>query len=435
MAKPVELVMVGAGNRGYLAYGGYAERHPEDVRFVAVAEPDEGRRARFAQAHHIPPERQFRSWEELAERPQLAEGLVNATMDRQHFPSTVRFLALGYHVLLEKPMTTTPEHAVLLAQLAERHGRILQIAHVLRYAPFFRTIYEIVTSGRLGEIVSLDWRENLSFLHFAHSFIRGNWSNTERASPMILTKCCHDLDLLVWIIGRHCVRLSSFGSLTHFTPQRVGPEIPERCTDGCPIADNCPYYAPRIYLDLVPPTSPFRQAVSLDQSREGMLAALRTGPYGRCVYHCDNTAVDHQVVLMEFDGQLAVSLTMQGCSHVEGRTVRIDGTRATLLANESRREIQLFDHLTGTAETLRLATPPGGHGGGDEGLMRAFVAAVREGRPILTSAQQSVESHLLAFAAESARLGGAVVNMEEFRQKVTEAAAHLPEAVGGAVTR
>uniref|UniRef100_A0A831X6J2 Gfo/Idh/MocA family oxidoreductase n=1 Tax=Thermorudis peleae TaxID=1382356 RepID=A0A831X6J2_9BACT len=418
MSQPIEAVLVGAGNRGFLAYGTYALRFPEDVRFVAVAEPDDGRRTRFAQAHNIPPDRQFRSWEELAEHPPLAPALVNATMDRQHYPSTLAFLEAGYHVLLEKPMATTPEHCIALARTAERYGRILQIAHVLRYAPFFRKVYELVRSGRLGEIVSVDWRENLSYFHFAHSFVRGNWANTERASPMILTKCCHDLDLLVWILDRHCERVSSFGSLTHFTPDKAGPEIPERCTDGCPIADDCPYYAPRIYLERAP-NSALRHAVSPDPSPEAILHALRTGPYGRCVYRCDNTAVDHQVVLLEFEGKLAVSLTMQGCSHVEGRTLRIDGTRATLLANESRRELLVADHLTGETELIRLPEPVGGHGGGDVGLMRTFVRAVRgEVASVLTTARQSVESHLIAFAAEEARLSGKVVGMDLYGQLV-----------------
>jgi len=421
MQQPVEAVLVGAGNRGTLAYGTFALRAPWELRFVAVAEPDDERRARFAREHGIPPERQFRSWQELAEQPQLAPALVNATMDRDHFPSTLAFLERGYHILLEKPMATTPEHCIALLAAATRHGRILQIAHVLRYAPFFRKIYDLVQSGRLGEIVSVDWRENLSYYHFAHSFVRGNWANTERASPMILTKSCHDLDLLVWILDRPCERLASFGSLTHFVPEKAPPGAPLRCTDGCPVADTCPYYAPRIYLVLAASSS-FRHAVSPDPDPQAVLRALATGPYGRCVYHCDNTAVDHQVVLMEFAGQLAVSFTMQGASHVEGRTVRIDGTRATLLANESRRELLVADHLTGETETIRLPQPIGGHGGGDVGLIRAFVRAVRgERSDVLTSAQQAVDSHLLAFAAEEARCTGVVVDFRAYRQRLEHA--------------
>ena len=251
MTAPVELLMVGAGGRGFHAYGKYAAAHPEEERFTAVVEPDDGRRRRFAEAHSIPTERQLRSWDELTGRPQLAQADVNATQDRMHVPSTLALLEAGYDVLLEKPMATTPAECVELVQTAQRRGRVLQICHVLRYAPFFRTIRDIVASGRLGDIVSFQWNENLVYWHFAHSFVRGNWGNSKRSGPMMLTKCCHDLDLLVWMLG-HPQRLASFGSLTHFCEDKVGPEIPDRCTDGCPIEAECPYYAPRIYIERDP---------------------------------------------------------------------------------------------------------------------------------------------------------------------------------------
>jgi predicted dehydrogenase len=418
--RPVELVMVGAGNRGHLAYGAFAERNPDVAKFVAVVEPDEARRARFANAHGIPAERQFRSWEDIASRPPLAPALINATLERHHRDSTLGLLAAGYDMLLEKPIAPTAAECLEIASAAEAHGRLLQIAHVLRYAPFFLALREIITSDRLGAIVSVDWRENLVYWHFAHSYVRGNWGNTARAGPMILTKCCHDLDLLVWMFGR-CERLSSSGSLTHFTRGAVGPEIPERCTDGCPIAEVCPYFAPRIYLDRLreDPASFAVAAVTLDRTSEGVMRALETGPYGRCVYRSDNDAVDHQVVLMHFAGGLSVSLTMQGSSHVEGRTVRIDGTRATLLANEARGEMEIHDHRTGQAERISRPRGVGGHGGGDDGLMRAFVGAIQGDRAgVLTSAREAVASHLMAFAAERARLQDEVVDMQAFRSSL-----------------
>jgi predicted dehydrogenase len=427
--RPVELVMVGAGNRGYLAYGAFAERHPEEAKFVAVVEPDDARRARFAGAHQIPTDRQFRSWEDIADRAPLAPGLVNATLERTHRDSTLALLAAGYDMLLEKPIAITPKECLEIAAAAESTGRLLQIGHVLRYAPFFQEVREIVASGRLGAIVSVDWRENLVYWHFAHSYVRGNWGSSQRGGPMILTKCCHDLDLLVWMFG-NCERLSSSGSLTHFTRDAVGPEIPDRCTDGCPIADDCPYFAPRVYLDRLRenPGSFAVSAVTIDRTPEGIMRALETGPYGRCVYRSDNDVVDHQVVLMRFAGGLSVSLTMQGASHLEGRTIRIDGMRATLLANESRGEFQIHDHRAGTSERTTKQRGVGGHGGGDEGLMRAFVAAMRGDRAgVLTSARESVTSHLLAFAAEESRLSGEAVEMRAFTEKAAASRGGLPD--------
>ena len=415
----VEAVMVGAGGRGRLAYGPYALDHPDEIRFVAVAEPDDARRAEFAKAHGISRAGQFRSWEDLVERPALGVAALNSTMDQTHHASTLALLAAGYEVLLEKPMATSPQDCVDLVRAARQAGRMLQICHVLRYAPFFRTIYDIVRSGRLGGLVSADWRENLSYFHFAHSFVRGRWSNSSRSAPMILAKCCHDLDQLVWILGSQPSRVASFGSLRHFRRERVAAAVPERCTDGCPVAEECPYFAPRVYLELG--GSWFRDAVSLDPSPEAIMRGLELGPYGRCVYRCDNDVVDHQVVLLEFANGQAASLTMQGASHVEGRTMRLDGMRATLLGNESRNELVILDHRSGASQTIRPQVPHGaGHGGGDVGLMAAFVAALEKGAGdhVLTGAEDSLESHLLAFAAEEARLSGEVIEMDRYRRPV-----------------
>jgi predicted dehydrogenase len=414
---PLELVLVGAGGRGYHAYGAYARAHPGEVHFIAVAEPDDGRRERFSEAHGIPLDRQFRSWDELAAQPQLARAAVNTTMDRTHHASTLALLEAGYDVLLEKPMATTPAECVELVHAAEQRGRILQICHVLRYAPFFRIIYDLVTSGQLGDIVSFEWNENLIYWHFAHSFVRGNWSKSQRSGPMILTKCCHDLDLLVWMLGAP-LKVASFGSLTHFQPERAGPEIPHRCTDGCPIEAECPYYAPRIYIER-DPGHWARDPVSLDHSPQALLRGLETGPYGRCVYRSDNDVVDHQVVLLTFPGGLTASVTMQGASPVEGRTLRIDGKRATLFGNEARKQLDVHDHRTGRVERLHPELPASGHGGGDAGVMHDFLLALQSGeRRVLTSAADSLVSHLLAFAAEEARVSQCVIDLAVYSEQV-----------------
>ena len=247
MGDPIEAVLVGAGNRGYEAYGPYALKHPERIRFTGVVDPHEGRRRRFAEAHGIAPERQFGSWQDLYARGRIAEALVNCTLDRMHLASTLPALELGYEVLLEKPMANTLEGNVQLVRAAEERGRLLMICHVLRYTACFSALHRILASGRLGRIITVEHRENVVYWHMAHSFVRGNWRDSQIESPMILAKCCHDMDLLFWNLGP-VRRLNSFGSLLHYRPENAPPGAPERCTDGCPVADDCSWYAPRLYL-------------------------------------------------------------------------------------------------------------------------------------------------------------------------------------------
>jgi predicted dehydrogenase len=434
----VKLALIGAGNRGF-AYGKYALLHPDEVQFVAVADPITERREQFLSAHRI--SNGFSSWEDLLSQPSLADAVIIATPDRLHVAPTVAALQRGYDVLLEKPMANTLSDCVELVRAAEQTGHNLQVCHVLRYSDFFNQIQQIVSSGVLGDLVTVEHRENVVYWHMAHSYVRGNWRRRDESSPMILAKCCHDLDLLYWIINEPMIRLSSVGSLRHFRPaQAPHPDIPMRCTDGCPIETECPFSAIGIYLERRPWRSiaqgvsnvpyydfsverdwPFSVLAHGDLSSQAILSALHEGPYGRCVYHCDNDVVDHQVVTMETQSGISVVLVMHGHSDEEGRVMRYDGTKATLEARfmHNINEIRIHHHLTGRTEIVQPLGAHVTHGGGDAGLMAAFVESVRSGQwGPLTSARAALESHLLAFAAEQARLDGSVISMETFRTNV-----------------
>jgi predicted dehydrogenase len=403
------------------------------VRIAAVAEPDPIRRGRMADAHDLDDSRCFGSWEDLIAAGPLGDAAIVATQDQMHVEPAVAAMAAGYDVLLEKPMAHTLEGCVRLVQESERLGRVLQICHVLRYSPFWRTLHEILHSGVLGDIITVEHRENVAFWHMAHSFVRGNWRNKELSSPMILAKCCHDLDVLVWNLQSPVRRLASAGSLLHYRSESVGPEIPLRCVDNCPIEPQCPFSAIGIYLDYertfdglpaelsaagLDPSAPERwpfNVISPDVTRVGRRRAIEEGPYGRCVYRCDNDVVDHQSVLLELQNGASVNLIMHGHSDREHRSMRYDGTRATLRARALEPgEIEINYH-GGKSERILVDSGATGHGGGDEGIMGDFVRVLRGEITPLTTARVSLESHLLAFAAEEARVSGQWVDMVEYR--------------------
>jgi predicted dehydrogenase len=410
----VTAVAIGAGQRGHHTFGKWALEHPDRLRYVAVVDPDATRRSRFGDPHGIANEYRFATVEELFAREPLADAAVVTSPDRMHFAGASGALAAGYHVLLEKPMASTLEETERLVQLATESDRIVQVAHVLRYTPFFRTLNDVVTSGRIGDLVTVEHRENVAAWHMAHSFVRGNWANTAQATPMIVQKCCHDFDILAWNLDSPVARLSSVGSLFHFTPDRRPSDATDRCIEGCPVAD-CAFDARRIYLTEQVGGWPIH-VITDDYSREGREHALREGPYGRCVYTAGSDVVDHQVVMMELVSGASAVLVFHGHSHEEQRTMRYDGTKATVRGVFGRTQrIEVIDHGTRQSEEVPIPTATGGHGGGDSRLIETFVESVRTGAPVTTSAMASLESHRLAFAAEEARLTGRTIDMAAFR--------------------
>lgn len=416
--RPVELLILGAGSRG-ATYADYARRHPGECVVVGVAEPDPVRRQALAMAHGLPPERVFQDWREALALPRLADVAVIATQDADHVAPVEAAAARSYHLLLEKPMAPDEAGCRRIVAAVRRHGVLLGVCHVLRYTAYTRALRGLLDRGAIGEIVSVEHLEPVGYWHQAHSFVRGHWRNEAQSSPMLLAKACHDLDWLRHVVGRPCLRVSSFGSLKHFRPEERPCDAAARCLTCPPHVERaCPYSAPRYYLGQLEAgqTGWPLDVVTRDFTREGVLRALETGPYGRCVYACDNDVVDHQVVNLEFTGGVTASFTMTAFTRARGRETRIFGTRGELYGDSQR--LQVHDFLTGETTTLDTAVVSdgsiqSGHGGGDDGLMSAFVDAVQQGKPelILSGPEETLESHLMVFAAERARSQAQVMDL------------------------
>lgn len=411
--KQITAVLIGAGARGQI-YAQYAEEHPEELKIIAVADPRADRRERVYRKYGIAQDAQYDSWESLLAQPRMADAALICTLDAMHTKPALAALKLGYHVLLEKPMSSREDECRAIEAAAQQGGRVLAVCHVLRYTPFYQTLKQLITEGAIGTVASLTQIENVAYWHHAHSFVRGNWRNAEETSPMILQKSCHDMDILLWLVGRDCKQVSSFGSLRHFDAAHAPKDAPQRCLDGCPHREECPYYAPKLYL-----TENIGWPVDMlttDLSYEGRRKALLEGPYGRCVYRCDNDVVDRQVVNLEFDGGAVASFTMTAFTTDSARQIKITGTQGQIAADMGTNKIVLHRFDEACEREIPVATPKEsnnyGHGGGDYYLMRDFVRAVQSGgKENLSSAHVSLQSHLICFAAERSRLEHVIVSL------------------------
>jgi predicted dehydrogenase len=418
--KPVTLVIIGAGTRGS-TYAKFALAHPERASVVGVAEPREAYRTRIAADHHLDDAQVFTDWRQVADRPKFADAVVIATQDHLHVRPTEVFADLGYHILLEKPMAPDIVGCRRVVDAVKRNDVLFSVGHVLRYTPYTQKIKEMLQAGTIGDIVGIERLEPGGFWHQAHSYVRGNWRREDESSFMLLTKSCHDIDWIQYVMNVPCRAVSSFGSLKHFREEEKPEGAAQRCLD-CPIEPACPYSAKRIYLTALERGLTDRKVNVLtpEPSRDTVLAALREGPYGRCVYACDNDVVDHQVVTMDFEGRRTASFTMMAFTRRRKRETRIFGTHGELYGDGS--VIEHYDFLTEKTETLDTSAPDDlivdGHNGGDYGLMSHFVRAVAEEDPtwILAGVDETLESHLMVFAAERSRREGRIVQMEEIHQ-------------------
>ena len=391
------------------------------MRVVAVAERDAERRARFASAHAIASDASVADWRGLVARSDL-DAVVIATPDRQHVEPALAAVAQGHLVLLEKPIAPEIADVTRLAAEATRAPGEIVVAHPLRYTAFFGAIEELVRGGAIGRLVGIEHLENVSWWHFAHSYVRGNWRRSDLASPLILSKACHDLDVIRWLAADRCVSVASVGRRNHFRSEEAPAGAPAYCLDGCPVADACPFYAPRFYLPQVEQGGWPVSVVTPQAGETALLEALRTGPYGRCVYRCDNDVADHQATLLAFANGITATLTVSAFTAENARTLKLMGTEGELRGHMEKGDIEVRRFRDGHAREVpspRRVRPAtgGGHGGGDDRMMAAFVERARrrrEGEPAdeaATSLAVSVESHLMAFAAEDSRRTGTTIEL------------------------
>ncbi|MDI3548562.1 MAG: hypothetical protein PWR10_2214 [Halanaerobiales bacterium] len=423
MDKPVTVAVLGAGNRGRDAYGQFIKEHPGEIKAVAVAEPDESRRELFAGEHDIPGEYRFSSWEELLSEERLADGIIIATLDNMHVEPAIMAMERGYKILLEKPIAPNWKDTVRIARKAKETGSKILVAHVLRYTNFYRELKRLLEERVIGEIRFVDHIENIGFFHFAHSYVRGNWRNTDIAAPIILAKSCHDLDLIYWLLGKKCLELSSRASLEFFTPENQPAGAGDRCLN-CPVEQDCPYSACKIYLS--ENTGWPVSVITTDLSYEGRYRALEEGPYGRCVFKCDNNIPEVQSVCMSFEGNIEVNFALTAFSYEINRTSKFFGTRGEIRADFEEGLIEVY-RFGQSGEKRKVTAAAGGHGGGDSGLMEQFIELLRgetrsesdgAGPGRFTTIENSLESHLMAFAAEKARREGKISRLEDWRKVI-----------------
>ncbi|MFT3682596.1 MAG: Gfo/Idh/MocA family oxidoreductase [Ferruginibacter sp.] len=407
--KPITAIVCGAGNRGNV-YGGYSLQHADQLDIVGVAEPITIRNERYAQKHAIKAENRFNTWEDVFKKPKFADAVIITTPDNLHYGPCMKALEMGYDVLLEKPISPSEKECRDILALAKKTGRVVAVCHVLRYAPYFVKLKEIMNSGALGEIISVQHLEPIEHIHMSHSYVRGNWHNSKQTTPIILAKSCHDLDILRWMVGKPCTHIQAFGDLKWFKEKNAPAGSTARCTDGCAVESTCPYSALEIYYRKRQRNYVFDLPEDSSKQADYVLQQLKTTNYGRCVYRIDNDQPDHYTTNILFDSGLTASFSMEAFTSYEGRRTRVMGSLGDVVGDMN--SFVMTDFLTGQKTEWTQSTD--GHGGGDWRLVANWIQAIsKKDASLLTSTiDQSIESHVMGFMAEESRANKKVMEVK-----------------------
>jgi predicted dehydrogenase len=414
----MKIGLIGAGQRGSI-YAGYLH-DKKGAEIGAVVDISKEKLKRAGERFGTPDDMLFSDFESFAEKKPGLSGVIISTMDRDHYQQAMKCLELGYDILLEKPISPDIEECAQILKKARETKRKVLVCHVLRYTNFFAKIKQILDSGESGKIVTIQHAENIGSFHMAHSFVRGNWRNSDASSPIIMQKSCHDMDILVWLSGSRAKEISSFGNLTYFKRENAPEGSADRCLQ-CPVAGDCRFDVKKAYL-------PVRggwpaEVICEDQSEEGLLEALKESPYGRCVYKCDNNVCDNQVTNILFENGVTVSFHLSGLTNKMHRTIKIMCEKGEIIGDDYDNTIVVTHyspnaHYEGESRIINVKSKEGFHGGGDYGLSVDFYNMLAgEGCESLSSIDKSVESHLMAYAAERSRTLGQTVYMEDVRRE------------------
>ena len=399
--KQVSIVAIGAGNRTN-KYLEYVKQHPDKAKLVGVVELNEIRRNKIAEKFNIEPSACFTDYHDFFRSSLKVDAVMICTPENMHYEPCMMAIEAGYHVLLEKPIAQTPEECIAIGEAARRKNVIVTVCHVLRYHPYFIKLKELACSGELGNIISINHRTAVGVDRAAHSFVRGPWRKESETNPMLISKCCHDIDFLLWLTKTRCRKLTSFGSLRWFKSTNAPEGSAHRCID-CQVESQCPFSAVDLYRIRRDWIANFDvpQGKNIDEVVE---KELEQGLYGRCIYHCDNDVVDHQIVSMEMESEVTINFSMDIFTLEDHRATQICLTEGEIEGDETQIKVRRFRGGEETIYDFSDIKHKPFHAGADLDLMNDFIEAIQtEGKYLRTSIDLSVESHRICFEAERSR--------------------------------
>jgi predicted dehydrogenase len=320
------------------------------------------------------------SLQELVNDPGI-DWVMIATWNRDHANSAITALEAGKNVFCQKPLATTLEDCLRMRDAWKASGKLFQLGFNLRYSPHYVRIHELVERNSIGSMISMEFNETLEFNH--GGFIMADWRRLKKDSgPHVLEKCCHDIDLVNWIVGSPAVRVASFGGLDFYTPE----------------------YASRVE--------------EIGPNAEGKVAySAWPMPEDRNPFTCDKDIIDNQVVIIEYANGVRATFHMNNNAGIQERRMYLCGTHGSIRADVLTGAIDLKAIGWDTETQNHSTTGQGSHGVGDEVLAQELAESMINGAPPRVGIEEGILSAVTCFAIDDAMVSGTVVDVRPYWER------------------
>lgn len=422
--KQLTASVLGFGDRSQI-YSKYALKHPDQMKIVAIVEPNDIRRNLAKDLFHLAEEQCFSDYNQFIAKGKIADFVINGTMDKIHIETTMPLLPLGYDVLLEKPITSDKKQLQELLAASKKYGNKIVVCHVLRYVEFYKSIKQLILSGEIGEVRHIETSENVGVAHASISFIRGKWNNEKKCgSTYMMQKCCHDTDMICWLNNKTIPKsISSQGSKSYFIGSKAPKGAGTRCLVDCEIEKECPYSAQKLHIENNPMINyvwDCIQKLPEELTLEERIESLKTNnDHGKCIYKTDSDIVDQQMMTILFeDGSTAYHGLISSCARA-GRRIKVYGTKGEIegFSEEYQYTVRLYNSHTILYDerVVKLAedADAGNHYGGDTRIMNDLLHVLNNEKPSVSTTllDDSIFAHLCVIAADEAMQKNKIVDI------------------------
>lgn len=415
----VKVVIIGSGLRGMYTYAKFIKNNSNICEIVGVVEPKKGRLELFSNEYNIQDKYCFESIEDFFKCEKIADAVIIATKDDMHYELAKIALEIGYEVLLESPLANTLDQIVHLNELSNKYSeRTFMVSNELKYTPFFYRLKEIIESKELGQLISIQYNKNIGYFDFIHDHVRGSWRNSSDTSPLILSKGCNDIDILLYLTESACEKISSFGNLNYFNSRYHTEDMSENCFN-CKVEESCPYSSKKIYIDK---NRNINTAVHINPTKENLTEILQKGPYGRCVYKCDNNVVDNMASILQFENGTTATFNLSAFTKESDINIKLMFSRGEVEGSFINNEIKLRKFGQDEATVIIPCNSSEINNFGINELIKDFVKAIKnkDSSMIKCNVKDSIESHIIAFAAEYSRISDEVIYLKDFFENAVD---------------